>query len=155
KKDAFARETEAIREALEKVLGRKVTIDEAVQLSDEALKDAQSVVARDATPIMPVQAAEISRILAKRVFVPIDETATLGTAAESSRMYARNTALSMRDAAARPAFPERMAADYAFHPTLPEFLSKKLALVETFQGTRGVLRVLAHTVRNLWQAKQA
>ena len=32
---------------------------------------------------------------------------------------------------------------FVFHPTLAEFLNKKLATVETFQSTRGVLRLLA------------
>ena len=48
-----------------------------------------------------------------------------------------------------------MAAHYPFHPTFIEFLNQKLATVETFQGTRGVLRVLALALRSLWREKHA
>jgi hypothetical protein len=42
-----------------------------------------------------------------------------------------------------------MVSHYPFHPTLVDFLNNKLAASEDFQGMRGVLRVLALTVRNI------
>jgi hypothetical protein len=47
-----------------------------------------------------------------------------------------------------------MVANYPFRPTFIDFLNQKLATVETFQGTRGVLRVLALAVRSLQSAGQ-
>ena len=55
--------------------------------------------------------------------------------------------------AQRADYLDRIQAHYPFHPTLVDFLTKKLSTVETFQGTRGVLRVLAAAVRSLWQHK--
>jgi len=48
-----------------------------------------------------------------------------------------------------------MVAHYPFHSTFIEFLNQKLATIETFHGTRGVLRVLALALRSLWQKKQS
>jgi hypothetical protein len=155
--DAFARETGQIRQRLAEVMGREVSADEAVQLSEKALKDTHSVVARDATPVTPVQAGEITRILAKRLFEAIDEAAAREAASTYAEMYRRNRAtFTLPEEASPPEeFQKRMAASYPFHPTLTDFLNKKLAMVETFQGTRGVLRVLAQTVRSLWHDRPA
>ncbi|MDZ7810491.1 MAG: DUF499 domain-containing protein [Arhodomonas sp.] len=38
-------------------------------------------------------------------------------------------------------------------PTLIEFLAEDLAQVESFQGTRGLLRTLARAIRRLWQQR--
>jgi predicted AAA+ superfamily ATPase len=46
-------------------------------------------------------------------------------------------------------------ANYPFHPTLVDFLTHKLTSAENFQGTRGVLRVLALAWRSLWLQQAA
>ena len=47
-----------------------------------------------------------------------------------------------------------MVAHYPFHPTFIDFLTQKLVTIETFQGTRGVLRVLSLAIRSLWSRQQ-
>jgi hypothetical protein len=153
-KDAFARETGQIRQLLAESLGREVSAEEAIQISEKALKDSHSVVARDATPVTPVEHHEVSRILAKRLFEHIDEPAARAAAAEYAAMYERSRA-QLPDTATRATYKDDLAAFYPFHPTLAEYLNKKLATVETFQGTRGVLRLLARSVRTLWRDTQA
>jgi predicted AAA+ superfamily ATPase len=54
------------------------------------------------------------------------------------------------EAAATDAYRDRIVSHYPFHPSLTDYLNQKLSTVETFQGTRGVLRLLARTVRCLW-----
>jgi hypothetical protein len=152
-KDAFAKQTRSLVESLSKVRGERVSEEEALRISERALADQQSVVARDATPVTPVEHHEISRILAKRLFDAIDDKAARETAAEYAAMYERNRSL-LPDTATRAAYKDDLTAFYPFHPTLAEFLNKKLATVETFQGTRGVLRLLARSVRSIWEDKQ-
>ena len=152
-KDAFARQTRSLVESLSKVRGERVSEEEALRISERALADQQSVVARDATPVTPVEHHEISRILAKRLFDTVDDKAARETAAEYAAMYEKNRSL-LPDTATRATYKDDLAAYYPFHPTLAEFLNKKLATVETFQGTRGVLRLLARSVRSIWEEKQ-
>ena len=73
--DAFARQTQRIVELLSQVRGAPVGAAEAEAIAQRAARDAQSVAARDATPVVPVQAAELSRVLAKRLFAAIDADA--------------------------------------------------------------------------------
>ena len=87
-------------------------------LREKAEKDLQSVVARDASPVTPVQAAEISRVLAKRLFTSIDASAALETAKAFTEMYARNASL-LPDEATRADFVDKLVAHYPFHHSRP------------------------------------
>src|SRR5690606_38339825 len=118
------------------------------------VRSVASVVARDAVQVIPVHATEISSVLAKRLFTFIDRRAAEVTVDAYMEMYRRNSEL-LPDVATSESFRARMVATYPFHPTLVDFLNNKLAVAENFQGTRGVLRVLALAVRSLWQKQQA
>jgi predicted AAA+ superfamily ATPase len=148
--DAFARQTRRIVDLLTQVRGTAVTEAEAEAISQRATRDTQSVLARDATTVVPIQAAELSRVLAKRLFVTIGQTAADAAAATYRDLYAHSSTI-LPDDAVRPDYAKRIALHYPFHPTFLDFHNTKLATVETFQGTRGVLRLLALIVRNLWE----
>jgi len=150
--DAFANQTARLAKLLSQVTGKDISIDGALGIGQQAVESISSIVARDATAVVPVQAAEISRVLAKRLFTTIDKTTAEQTASVYMDMYQKNMSL-LPNEATRVDFQEQMVAHYPFHPTLIDFLNNKLASYENFQGTRGVLRVLALTVRNLWQKK--
>jgi hypothetical protein len=152
--DAFARQTQRMAALLTEVQGAPVSEAEAAAISQRAAHDPHSVVARDATSVVPVQAAELSRVLAKRLFVSIDPAAAQRTAEEYRELYSRSSAI-LPDEAARPDYQSRICSHYPFHPSFLHFLNAKLATVETFHGTRGVLRLLALVVRNLWIKRQA
>jgi len=151
--DAFARQTGELGKLLTEITGRDVDPDEALAIGQQAVEGVASVVSRDATSVVPVQASEISRVLAKRLFHHIDSDAARDTAVFYMDMYRKNSAL-LPDEATREDFSDRMASHYPFHPSFIDFLNNKLATYENFQGTRGVLRILALAVRTLWQ-KQA
>jgi hypothetical protein len=121
-------------------------------MGQQALRSVTSVVARDATAVVPVQPAEISRVLAKRLFTNIDTAVAQETAGEYESLYRKNASL-LPDEATRAEYKERLISHYPFHPTLIDFLNNKLATSEDFQGTRGVLRVLSLAVRNMWSEK--
>lgn len=148
--DAFATQTHSLAELLSKVLGREVSADDALSIGQDAVSGVSSVVARDATSVVPVQAAEISRVLAKRLFTDIDTSAAEAVADDYQALYAKNVS-NLPDEATRADYRGRMVDHYPFHPALINFLNNKLATSEGFQGTRGVLRVLALAVRNLWR----
>lgn len=152
--DAFAGQTERLQKLVSEVVGSKVEPDEAISIADKAEKGLRSVVARDATTVVPVQPSEISRVLAKRLFTKIDQTAARKTAEEYAALYRKSEGV-LPEQANRAEFADQMVAHYPFHPTFIDFLSSKLSQVETFQGTRGVLRVLSLAVRNLWKNKAA
>jgi hypothetical protein len=62
---AFARQTGRLTDLISRVRGEEVTEDQALGMAEQAEHGIPSVVARDAVTIVPVQAAEISRVLAR------------------------------------------------------------------------------------------
>jgi Protein of unknown function (DUF499) len=151
--DAFARQTGRLVELISTVRGEDVAEDTALGMAEYAERGIRSVVARDAVTVVPVQAAEISRVLARRLFDRIDQQAARETANAYMDMYSKSAA-ALPDRARREDFRAAMVSHYPFHPTFIEFLTQKLTTIETFQGTRGVLRVLALAVRGLWSRQQ-
>jgi hypothetical protein len=151
--DAFSLQTMRLTKLISKVRGEEISEQEALGMTERAEKSVRSVVARDAVTVVPVHGAEISRVLAKRLFEQTDRRAAEETSHAYMEMYRRNSSL-LPDRANREDFRNSIAAHYPFHPTFIEFLTRKLSTVETFQGTRGVLRVLALTIRSLWQKKK-
>lgn len=150
--DAFARQTAMLTKIISSVRGEDISSDEALGLAQRAEAASRSVVARDASTVVPVRAGEISRVLAKRLFDSIDGSAAEEAASAYMDMYSKSGA-NLPERAVRPDFHGVLAAHYPFHPSFIDFLNQKLATLETFQGTRGVLRVLALTVRSLWNKK--
>jgi hypothetical protein len=151
--DAFARQTQRLAELIGGVRGEATSEAEAVGIARSAEAGIRSVVARDASTVVPVQAAEITRVLAKRLFVSIDQLAAKETAEAYMEMYRRSASV-LPEQASREDYREALIAHYPFHPSFIAFLNQKLATVETFHGTRGVLWVLALAVRTLWQTDQ-
>jgi len=153
-RDAFARQTAMLVGLVSEARGEDVEKADALDIAARADGEVRSVVARDATAVTPVRGQEISRVLARRLFERIDPAACAASADAYMDMY-RRTATLLPEAAKQEAFRQRMAAHYPFHPTLIDYLTERLSTVETFQGTRGVLRVLALTVANLWRERVA
>ncbi len=150
--DAFAVSTGELTDLLNRVTGKEMNPDQALEIGQKAIKGIASVISRDATSVVPVQAAEISRVLSRRLFSSIDVQAAKNTASLYMDMYRKNSSL-LPDEASREDFQDRLVSHYPFHPTFIDFLNNKLATYENFQGTRGVLRVLSMAVRRLWQRK--
>jgi hypothetical protein len=152
--DAFAQQTQKLARLLSDVQSEEVSEETTLGIAQRAITGSRSVVARDAVPVIPVQATEVSRVLAKRLFTHINPQAAREAADAYMDMY-RKSAAALSDRATQEDFRAAMTAHYPFHPTFIEFLNQKLATVETFQGTRGVLRVLALALRSLWGEKHA
>lgn len=151
--DAFQGQTGILRNVLSTTLGREVDQEEAAALAQRASQSILSVVQRDATTTVPVRPTEISRVLARRLFTKIDQSAAADQIAEAyMEMYKRSGA-QLPDSAIRDDYKNSISANYPFHPSFIAYLTHKLASAESFQGTRGVLRVLAMAIRTIWQQR--
>ncbi len=151
--DAFSRQAKTLKELVGKVSGKEVSEAEALALAYKAADGTNSVVARAATTVVPVAAAELSRLLSRRLFSEIETLAADETAKRYAEAYKASSSYLPAHAIGED-YVDRIRAYYPFHPTFIEFLNQKLASVENFQGTRGVLRMLSLVIRNLWEKKR-
>jgi predicted AAA+ superfamily ATPase len=121
----------------------------------QELAEARSVSARQEHVLTPTAENEISAIVTHRLFSRIDREAAAEIAREYSKYYARliEQGVDLPQRAVRAEYQAEMVQDYPFHPELLTTLNRKTSTIPNFQKTRGVLRLLAQTIRGLWQRK--
>jgi len=132
--DAFARETEAVR---------------------QALAEARRISARQERVITPTGEAEMPAIVTHRLFRRVDRDAARHTAGEYAAYYQRlaGQGTDLPPRALRAEYADEIAACYPFHPELLNTLNRKTSTIPNFQKTRGALRLLARVIRRLWETR--
>lgn len=132
--DAFAAETEELRQKL----------TEALQIT-----------ARQERVLTPTTNDEVYPIVTHRLFKTVDRKSAKSTLEAYAKYYAelveKNTDLPQR--CLRAEYVQEMETAYPFHPELLNTLSLKTATIPNFNQTRGALRLLAWTIRDLWEKK--
>jgi hypothetical protein len=134
--DAFGKETEEVR---------------------QELAEARSVSARQEHVLTPTAENEISAIVGHRLFASIDRSAAKDVAGQFTDYFIRSVAqgVDLPSRATRAEFRAELEQDYPFHPELLTTLNRKTSTIPNFQKTRGVLRLLAQVIRDLWKSKPA
>ena len=94
---------------------------------------------------------EIYEILRRRLFETVGEPAPRENVAAAYARYYRENSDHVPAQAVAPDYGERMAASYPFHPDLIDVLRDRWGTIPSFQKTRGVLRLLALVVSNLYR----
>lgn len=144
-----------------KVLRRCVlvaTLPSSVPYDEEgerALHQLQQIFGRVEAVYTPVEGEEIYEVVRRRLFEPLDESAkreAQRTAEAFWEMYQR-LGEDVPSEVRGPAYRERMARSYPFHPELIDLLQERWITYPTFQRTRGVLRLLAEVVADSYRQK--
>jgi hypothetical protein len=132
--DAFGRETDELR---------------------TDIGDARKISARTERVITPTRETEISAIVTHRLFARIDRDAARVTADTYSEAYRHllEQGVELPERSKRSEYRDELVSDYPFHPELLTTLNRKVATIPNFQKTRGALRLLALTVRQLWATR--
>jgi len=134
--DAFVNETEQLR---------------------KNLAEAGNVSARQERVLTPTNEGEVYSIVTHRLFKTVDR-ARAGEVFDAYANYYRemvekNADLPQR--CLRAEYFQEMEKAYPFHPELLTTLSLKTATIPNFNQTRGALRLLAWTIRSLWNERPA
>jgi len=122
----------------------------------QALAEARSVSARQEHVLTPTKGeTEISAIVSHRLFSRVDRSTAEATANAYAASYRQQVerGVDLPSRATRSEYRDEMIADYPFHPELLTTLNRKTSTIPNFQKTRGVLRLLALVIRDLWAAK--
>ena len=124
------------------------------QFIADKMAEAESISARKATLLTPTEDHETVHVLLRRLFGKIDK-AKAAPAIEAYRsLWLANKAVLPPDAN-HPETSEAFRASYPFHPEVLDTLTTKTATLQNFQRVRGMLRLLARTIAQLWQTRPA
>lgn len=101
----------------------------------------------------PVGASEGFEVVRRRLFLNCkDETARDEVCFAFSKMYGENTA-EFPTESRELEYRERMVSCYPIHPEVFDRLYEDWATLERFQRTRGVLRLMAAVIHELWMSR--
>lgn len=116
-----------------------------------ALHELQQVFKRVESIKTPVEGEEVYEVIRLRLFEDVgDPKEARKTADEFLEMYLRlgdDVPKEVRE----PAYRDRICRAYPFHPELIDVLFERWSTFPDFQRTRGVLRLLANVVSELYQ----
>jgi len=136
--DAFGKETDELR---------------------EQLAEAQKVSARKERVLEPSNEEEMPAIVTHRLFESVDEQAREEVTAAYTNFYEslkdRSGDFPVPDSVHGGDYRNELKQVFPFHPSFLRTLQRKTSTIPSFQQTRGALRLLARTVRALWENKPA
>ncbi len=145
--------TEAVKassEALLLISLPESDIEVGGQAGREALNTLAHIVGRIESIWKPVTATESFEIVRRRLFASaIDYAARDAVVNAFGDMY-RNAAGEFPAGVAERDYLERVRAAYPIHPELFDRLYQDWSTLERFQRTRGVLRLMAAVIHQLW-----
>lgn len=103
----------------------------------------------------PVEASEGFEVVRRRLFMECQDAAARDAVCEAFfKMYQENAQQFPIDCR-QPEYLERMKQCYPIHPEVFDRLYGDWATLEKFQRTRGVLRLMAAVIKNLWESTSA
>lgn len=117
------------------------------------LAEAGNISARQERVLTPTNEGEVYSIVTHRLFKSIDREGARAVfqryATYCREMVEKNADLPQR--CLRAEYFDEMEKAYPFHPELLTTPSLKTATIPNFNQTRGALRLLAWTIRSLWE----
>jgi hypothetical protein len=119
------------------------------------LSSLQSRVSRVGADTQPVAEDEIYEVIRRRLFENIGDAAYIETVANKYvELYAQHKTEVPSNASTNE-YKQKIIKSYPFHPELVDIFKIKWASNNNFQRTRGVLRLLAAVVSDLWKRQQS
>ncbi len=100
---------------------------------------------------------ESAQVIVRRLFEKVDANAAQAASATYFNLYrrvAQETPGAIPPSAASADYAKQIVACYPFHPRLLETARDRLGALQDFQKSRGVLRLFARILRDIWEAKE-
>ena len=125
------------------------------EIGQEILSALETRVVRVGSRVKPVDDEEIYEVVRRRLFDRITNYDVIEQVARKYKDMYHNRRDSLPAEADRVAYVERIKKSYPFHPELIDLFHIRWGSDSKFQRTRGVLRLLASIVKDLWSRKSS
>jgi hypothetical protein len=133
---------------------RKVTgeLKQHIAAVLETVDEVSDTAGRQAKNLTPTQSNERAAVLGRRLFeqVKTDKAADVAAAFVAYYKAQRQAGVTLDGRAFESDYAEQIRAGYPFHPELIRLFAERLADIPDFQATRGALRLVARTIRAVW-----
>jgi len=153
--------TEAVRQSRRTMLVASIPSSD-IEVGGEggraALERLRNTFARMQSPWRPASAEESFEIVRRRLFEPIDSADLMAQRDAVIRAFIKmytDAGAAFPQRATEAAYRQRLETAYPIHPELFDQLYGAWSTLDTFQRTRGVLRLMAAVISTLWQRQDA
>lgn len=140
--------------ALQKTLSTSQE-DEQKARTAGAMKSLQKTFGRVQALWKPVATEEAFEIVRRRLFEPISDTAARDEVCRAFAKLYEEEGSKLPSETHEARYFERLVQAYPIHPEVFDRLYEDWSTLESFQRTRGVLKLLAHVVSRLWNNENA
>lgn len=123
------------------------------EIGQEILSALETRVVRVGSSVKPVDDEEVFEVVHRRLFDKMEKPEVLEQVARKYKDMYHNRRDALPVEADRVAYVERIKKAYPFHPELIDIFRVRWGSDSRFQRTRGVLRLLASIVKDLWQRR--
>jgi len=121
--------------------------------AERAHQSLEKVIGRVEKVKLPVEGMEIYEVIRRRLFEDLGDSAEHQRTVEAYCAKYRALGDDVSQTVREPAYRQNMLAAYPFHPELLTTLYERWGSIPDFQRTRGVLRLLAYVVSDLYNRK--
>ncbi|MDI6895774.1 ATP-binding protein [Methanocella conradii] len=121
--------------------------------AERSLQQLQKISGRVESVYTPVEGVEIYEVIRKRLFENIGDEKTRKMVAQSYFDLYQRLGADVPAETREIEYRERIERAYPFHPELIDVLYERWGSYSSFQRTRGVLRLLAEVVSDLYKRK--
>lgn len=119
------------------------------------LNSLQKRVSRVGADTQPVADDEIFEVIRRRLFEEVGDAATIQAVATKYSDLYQEFWSELPNNANKTEYKEKIIKSYPFHPELIDIFRVRWASHHDFQRTRGVLRLLASIISDLWKRQQS
>lgn len=119
-----------------------------------AMSELESVSGRKATNLNPTRDDETAKVIRRRLFAAVDASRAKEVIDAYRQLWTNHRDILSEDARRSSASTE-FSQTYPFHPDVLDTLTGKTATLGGFQRVRGMLRILAKTVADVWAKRPA
>ena len=125
----------------------------STEKGQEILTALENRIVRVGTGIKPVDDEEIFEVVRRRLFENVGNPKIINQVLERYKNTYHNRRSDLPSEADRMEYINKMRKSYPFHPELIDMFRLKWGNDSRFQRTRGVLRLLASIVKDLWNRR--
>lgn len=118
------------------------------------LQKLEHIFDRRKTIATPVKGDEVYSIIRRRLFENVKDEAAVREIADAYVQTYQENKNELPPKARGADFRRKIELAYPFHPEVIDTLQEKWGTFSTFQRTRGVLRLLANVIEDLWEREQ-
>lgn len=123
------------------------------QIGQDVLESLQVRLVRIGTNVKPVDDNEVFEVVRRRLFEQINDENVVDAVAKRYKTMYHNRSKDLPEGCDGIKYAQSIKQSYPFHPELIDMFRLRWGSDSRFQRTRGVLRLLASIVQDLWKRR--